>query len=196
LVTSEPDRPSTALRASRWGARCVLLCTIAALSLSLVWTGPATADPGSHATSYQAQHNRIGGQSSAAGSATKDSLSASARRSAADTAVAAARSKEGFPYVYGAAGPNAFDCSGLTYWSWAQAGVTIPRTSRGQAGLPSVPLSQLLPGDLVTYYSPVHHVAMYIGDGQVIHASTPSRPVYITTVDRAGPNPTGHRVLG
>ncbi len=122
--------------------------------------------------------------------------SAPAGSSAAAIAVAAALSKEGAAYVYGAAGPNAFDCSGLTSWAWAQAGVSIPRTSSGQASLPSVPLSQLQPGDLVTYYSPVSHVAMYIGNGQVIHASTESRPVYITTVNGAGPNPTGHRVTG
>jgi len=110
--------------------------------------------------------------------------------------VAAALSKEGGRYVYGAAGPDAFDCSGLTSWAWAQAGVSIPRTSSGQAGLPSVPLSQLQPGDLVTYYSPVSHVAMYIGNGQVIHASTESRPILITSVTGAGPNPSGHRVSG
>ena len=72
--------------------------------------------------------------------------------------------------------------------------MSIPRTSSGQSGLPSVPLSQLQPGDLVTYYSPVSHVAMYIGGGQIIHASTPSKPVYITSVSGGGPNPIGHRV--
>ena len=106
---------------------------------------------------------------------------------AAAAAVAAALSKVGAAYVYGAAGPNSFDCSGLTSWAWAQAGVSIPRTSGGQAGLPSVPLSELQPGDLVTYYSPVSHVAMYIGNGQIIHASTESRPVYITTRQRWRP---------
>jgi len=122
--------------------------------------------------------------------------SAPAGNSAAARAVAAALSKEGSRYVFGAAGPSSFDCSGLTSWAWAQAGVTIPRTSAGQAGLPSVPLSELQPGDLVTYYSPVHHVAMYIGGGQIIHASTSSKPVYITTVNYGGPNATGHRVSG
>jgi cell wall-associated NlpC family hydrolase len=121
---------------------------------------------------------------------------APAGSSAAAQAVAAALSKQGSSYVYGSAGPSTFDCSGLTSWAWAQAGVTIPRTSGGQAGLPSVPLSALQPGDLVTYYSPVSHVAMYIGDGQVVHASSPARPVYVTTVAGAGPNPTGHRVSG
>ena len=107
-----------------------------------------------------------------------------------------AKKQIGDPWVWGRRGPNAFDCSGLTSWAWAQAGVSIPRTSGGQAGLPSVPLSELQPGDLVTYYSPVSHVAMYIGNGQVVHASTETRPVYVTTVSGAGPNATGHRVTG
>jgi len=130
----------------------------------------------------------------ASDSAPVAAAAAPAGNSAAAIAVAAALSKEGAAYVYGAAGPNAFDCSGLTSWAWAQAGVSIPRTSSGQGGLPVVPLSELQPGDLVTYYSPVSHVAMYIGGGQVIHASTESRPVYITSVSGAGPNPVGHRV--
>jgi cell wall-associated NlpC family hydrolase len=128
--------------------------------------------------------------------AAESAPSAPAASGAAAVAVAAALSKVGSPYVYGAAGPSAFDCSGLTSWAWAQAGVSIPRTSGGQAGLPSVSLSELQPGDLVTYYSPVSHVAMYIGNGQVVHASTESRPVYVTTVSGAGPNATGHRVSG
>jgi len=131
---------------------------------------------------------------SAAEPAAEDPAPAPSGNSAAATAVAAALSKEGASYVYGAAGPNSFDCSGLTSWAWAQAGVSIPRTSSGQGGLPVVPLSELQPGDLVTYYSPVSHVAMYIGGGQVIHASTESRPVYVTSVSGAGPNPVGHRV--
>ena len=132
----------------------------------------------------------------AAEETTEAPASAPAGSSAAARAVAAALSKEGSAYVWGAAGPNSFDCSGLTSWAWAQAGVTIPRTSGAQAGLPSVPLSELQPGDLVTYYSPVSHIAMYIGNGQIIQASTSSKPVYITTVARGGPNPSGHRVTG
>jgi peptidoglycan DL-endopeptidase CwlO len=116
--------------------------------------------------------------------------------SQAQVAVQAALSRVGMAYVYGAAGPDAFDCSGLTSWAWAQAGVSIPHSSGAQSGYPSVPLDQLQPGDLVTYYSPVSHVAMYIGNGQVVHASTESRPVYVTGVYEAGPNPSGHRVLG
>ncbi len=86
-------------------------------------------------------------------------------------AVAAARSQLGVTYVWGGESPGrGFDCSGLTQWSWAQAGVSIPRTTYGQknAGV-TVSLSQAQPGDLV-FYSGYGHVAMYIGGGQVIHA--------------------------
>ena len=134
--------------------------------------------------------------SSSSSAAASEPAAAPAGSSAAAAAVAAALSREGMSYVYGAAGPSSFDCSGLTSWAWAQAGVSIPRTSGGQAGLPSVPLSQLQPGDLVTYYSPVSHVGMYIGNGQIIHASSPARPIYITTVSGGGPSPSGHRVGG
>lgn len=115
---------------------------------------------------------------------------------AGQVAVAAALSKLGARYVWGASGPNQFDCSGLTSWAWAQAGVSIPRTSRDQSTMTAVPLDQLRPGDLVTYYSPVSHVAMYIGNGKVVQASTESMPVYISSLYGAGPNPTGHRVNG
>jgi cell wall-associated NlpC family hydrolase len=119
---------------------------------------------------------------------------APAASGAAATAVAAALSKVGTPYVVGAAGPNAFDCSGLTSWAWAQAGVSIPRTSGGQASLPYVPLDELRPGDLITYYSPVHHVALYIGNGQIVNASTSSKPVMVMSMYYNSHNPTGHRV--
>lgn len=135
------------------------------------------------------------GQSPAAGNAFSGSSGATAAASPkAQIAVSAALSKLGLPYVYGAAGPNAFDCSGLTSWAWAQAGVGIPRTAAGQASLPVVPLDQLRPGDLITYYSPVHHVAMYIGNGQIVHASTEGVPIFITSIYRGGPYPVGHRV--
>ncbi|NYI07038.1 NlpC/P60 family protein [Allostreptomyces psammosilenae] len=89
----------------------------------------------------------------------------------AAAAVAAAESALGSPYVYGASGPNSFDCSGLTSWAWRQAGVTIPRTSQGQlSGLTQVSLSEAQPGDLVIFYGDAHHVGMYVGDGMMIHA--------------------------
>ncbi|WP_411069743.1 NlpC/P60 family protein [Streptomyces sp. cmx-4-25] len=93
-------------------------------------------------------------------------------------AVAAARSAVGRPYVWGATGPSAFDCSGLMVWSYRQAGIGLPRTSAAQryAGR-RVPLSQARPGDLVTYRSDASHVAIYVGNGQVVHAPYPGARV-------------------
>lgn len=92
--------------------------------------------------------------------------------------VAAARSAIGSPYVYGAAGPSAFDCSGLTSWAYAQVGKSIPRTSQGQAyGGQQVPLSQIQPGDIVVYYGGASHVAIYAGNGVMIDALNSGSPV-------------------
>ena len=93
-------------------------------------------------------------------------------------ALAAARSVIGSPYVYGAAGPNAFDCSGLTSWAYAQAGKQIPRTSQAQAaaGTP-VPLDQLQPGDIIAYYGGASHVGIYTGHGTIIDALNSGVPV-------------------
>ena len=94
--------------------------------------------------------------------------------SAAEIAVAAARSVIGAPYVFGAAGPSSFDCSGLTMWAWSQAGVSIPHSALAQLeSLPHVPLSSVAPGDIIYYGSVSPHVAIYIGGGQIIHARHP-----------------------
>ncbi|WP_329409043.1 NlpC/P60 family protein [Streptomyces sp. NBC_00704] len=96
----------------------------------------------------------------------------------AAAALAAVRSALGRPYVWGANGPSGFDCSGLMQWSYAQAGVSLPRTSQAQAHAGRrVPLSQAQPGDIVTYRSDASHVGMYVGNGQVIHAPYPGAPV-------------------
>ncbi|MFF4395852.1 NlpC/P60 family protein [Streptomyces sp. NPDC001480] len=107
-----------------------------------------------------------------------DLSGATAPNARAAAALAAARSALGRPYVWGANGPSGFDCSGLTQWSYAQAGVQLPRTSQEQryAGR-QIPLSQARPGDLVVYRSDAGHVAMYAGNGQVIHAPYPGAPV-------------------
>ncbi|UUU21416.1 C40 family peptidase [Streptomyces sp. DSM 40750] len=104
-----------------------------------------------------------------------DALAPNGRAAAA---VAAARSALGKPYIWGSAGPDGFDCSGLMVWSYGQAGVGLPRTSQAQryAGT-QVPLSQARPGDLVTYRFDASHVGMYVGNGQVIHAPYPGAPV-------------------
>jgi cell wall-associated NlpC family hydrolase len=96
----------------------------------------------------------------------------------AAAAVLAARNVVGRPYVWGANGPSGFDCSGLTQWAYAQAGVGLPRTSQAQrhAGR-QVPLSEALPGDLVAYRGDASHIGMYVGNGQVIHAPYPGAAV-------------------
>ena len=96
----------------------------------------------------------------------------------AAAAVQFALAQVGDTYVYGAAGPDAYDCSGLMMMAWAQAGVALPHSSSAQmsSGTP-VSTSALQPGDLVFYYSPVSHVGMYIGGGTVVHAANPSTGV-------------------
>ncbi|WP_405936399.1 NlpC/P60 family protein [Streptomyces sp. NBC_00726] len=105
-----------------------------------------------------------------------DGLPAGSSRAAA--AVLAAQQALGRPYVWGANGPSGFDCSGLMQWAWARAGVSLPRTSQAQryAGH-MVPLSEARPGDLVAYRADASHIAMYVGNGQVIHAPYPGAPV-------------------
>jgi cell wall-associated NlpC family hydrolase len=101
--------------------------------------------------------------------------------SRAITAVSAAYSELGKPYVWGATGPGEFDCSGLTQHAWAAAGVQLPRTSQEQAAIgPSVPVSAIRPGDLVIYFSGRTHVGIYVGEGMVIHAPRPGSVVQFT----------------
>jgi cell wall-associated NlpC family hydrolase len=91
----------------------------------------------------------------------------------AATAIAAAKAELGKPYVWGAGGPDSFDCSGLTAWAWNAAGVSLPHNAAAQQGVGTpVPESQLQPGDLVFFGSPAYHVGLYIGDGLMIHAPT------------------------
>ncbi|MFD8304005.1 NlpC/P60 family protein [Streptomyces sp. NPDC059690] len=96
-------------------------------------------------------------------------------------AIAYATKQLGKPYVWGAEGPDSFDCSGLTSQAWLHAGVVIPRTSEEQwARLPHVPVSRMRPGDLIIYFSDASHVALYLGDGKIISAPRPGRWVYVS----------------
>ena len=99
----------------------------------------------------------------------------------AAAAVRYALAQVGDAYVYGAAGENAFDCSGLTMRAWAQAGVGLPHSSSAQFGSgPRIATSDLQPGDLVFYYSPISHVGMYIGSGMIVHAANPGTGVVVS----------------
>ncbi|MGP5497181.1 NlpC/P60 family protein [Corynebacterium flavescens] len=117
------------------------------------------------------------------GGSTKIDL-ASLGSGSSSAAVQAALTKLGAPYGWGAVGPDVFDCSGLMLWSYQQMGKSIPRTSQAQiAGGTPVPVDQLQPGDIVGYYEGVTHVGMYIGDGQVVHASTYGVPVQVVPLN-------------
>jgi peptidoglycan DL-endopeptidase CwlO len=87
-------------------------------------------------------------------------------------AVRYAMAQVGKPYCYGGAGPSCYDCSGLTMQAWAQAGVSLPHSSSAQYGVGRhISASELQPGDLVFYYSPISHVSIYIGNGQRVSAT-------------------------
>ncbi len=99
----------------------------------------------------------------------------------AGEAVRTAYAQLGDPYAWGAAGPGSFDCSGLTMYSWAAAGVSLPHSSSAQYGVVRhVAISDLQPGDLVFYYSPISHVGIYIGGGKIIDAPYPGLSVHIS----------------
>jgi peptidoglycan DL-endopeptidase CwlO len=96
------------------------------------------------------------------------------------SAVAFAQAQVGKAYVFGASGPNAYDCSGLTSSAWAAAGVSLPHSAAAQYGVTSrVSASALQPGELVFFYSGISHVGIYVGGGMMVHASNPSTGVLV-----------------
>jgi cell wall-associated NlpC family hydrolase len=102
--------------------------------------------------------------------------------SAGARAVAVAVAQVGKPYQWGGNGPSSFDCSGLTRYAWRAAGVELPRVSRDQySGTRRISRSDLQPGDLIFYHSPISHVAMYIGDGRVVEAPYSGNQVRISS---------------
>ncbi|MFD5639316.1 NlpC/P60 family protein [Streptomyces sp. NPDC127077] len=120
------------------------------------------------------------GTSDASGAAGAGTAAPNSRAAAA---VAYAYAKLGSPYVWGATGPNAFDCSGLAQAAYRSAGVSLPRTTYSQINAGRrVTLSELQPGDLVFFYAGITHVGIYIGNGQMIHAPNPSAPVRVAPI--------------
>ena len=114
---------------------------------------------------------------------------------AAQKAVDTGLAQVGDPYVWGAGGPDAFDCSGLTQYAYSAAGVSLPHSSSSQSGMgQAVSRSELQPGDLVFFYSPVSHVGMYIGNGQMVHASTSGQPVKVASLDSMGSYNSARRI--
>lgn len=146
---------------------------------------PATADAARQAAAATEEAKKAAAATSKA-KAAKDAAPAVAAGSAAGVkALAFAKAAIGKPYRYGAAGPNAFDCSGLVMSAFKKAGVSVPRTSSAQSrvGKP-VSRDQLKPGDLVFFYSPVSHVGIYMGNGKIVHASTSGEPVKVSDMGR------------
>jgi cell wall-associated NlpC family hydrolase len=116
---------------------------------------------------------------------------------AAGTAVRTAMAQLGDPYVWAAAGPDAFDCSGLVQYAYGAAGIALPHSSRMQSTMgTSVSRSALRPGDLVFFFSPVSHVGIYIGNGQMVHAATSGSPVKIASIDAMGSYHNARRIAG
>lgn len=142
---------------------------------------PAGEQAGSQAGGDRASRATTGARDelTALGAATEQ-----APNSRAAAAVSYAYSKLGSPYVWGATGPDAFDCSGLIQAAYRSAGLSLPRTTYAQIGAGQrVSRSELLPGDLVFFYSGISHVGMYVGNGQMIHAPNPSAPVRVAPID-------------
>jgi cell wall-associated NlpC family hydrolase len=110
-----------------------------------------------------------------------------ANSGAAQGAIDTAMAQRGKPYVWAAGGPGAFDCSGLTQYAFAAAGISLPHSSRMQSQMGrSVSRSELQPGDLVFFYSPVSHVGIYIGGNQMVHAPTSGDVVKVSSIDVMG----------
>ena len=114
--------------------------------------------------------------------------------SGASAALAYARAQLGKPYQWAGAGPAAFDCSGLTMRAWGAAGVGLPHSAAGQyAGTAHVPIADLQPGDLVFFGSDLHHVGIYVGGGQMIHAPHSGTVVSYSTIFWPDLQPMGGR---
>jgi cell wall-associated NlpC family hydrolase len=114
----------------------------------------------------------------------------------AQTVVNTALAQRGKPYVWAAAGPGSYDCSGLVMYAFAAAGIRLPHNAEMQAAAGQrISASQLAPGDLIFYYSPIGHVGIYIGNGQMVHAPTFGDVVKVASITAVG-TPTAYARIG
>ncbi|WP_016908883.1 NlpC/P60 family protein [Streptomyces xiaopingdaonensis] len=131
------------------------------------------------------QNEGSGGSESGSGSSQGDSGSSSDGYAAkAEKVLSYAEQQLGKPYVWGATGPNSYDCSGLPQEAWKTAGISLPRTTYDQVKVGTqVAKSEMRPGDLIFFYDDVSHVGIYVGDGRMIHASKPGDDVKYEAID-------------
>ncbi|MGK5114027.1 MULTISPECIES: C40 family peptidase [unclassified Geodermatophilus] len=116
---------------------------------------------------------------------------------AAQKAIDAAMAQRGKPYVWAAEGPGSFDCSGLVLYAYKAAGIGLPHSSRLQSQMGrTVSRAEARPGDLVAFYSPVSHIGIYLGNGQMVHAPTSGDVVKVASVDDMGATPRFNRIAG
>jgi cell wall-associated NlpC family hydrolase len=169
------------------------------------------ADLEAQVADYQAQFEQLSAQEqqAALSSSHGDRASRSTERGeivggpivansqAAQVAVDTAMAQRGKPYVWAASGPGSFDCSGLMAYAFSAVGIDLPHSSAMQSGMgQSVSRDQLQPGDLVFFYSPVSHVGMYIGGGQMVHAPTSGDVVKVSNIDSMGGYHSARRIAG
>ena len=167
------------------------------------------ADLQKQVAEYQAVYDRLSAQERqavvdahggrASRSAEREPVAASgpivASSDAAQTAIDVAMAQRGKPYVWAASGPASFDCSGLTAYAYKAAGISLPHSSALQSRMgQAVSRADLQPGDLVFFYSPVSHVGIYIGNGQMVHAPTSGDVVKVASIDVMGHFAGGRRI--
>src|SRR3954467_7237725 len=167
------------------------------------------ADLQKQVAEYQAVYDRLSADEKRAASAVPERASRADRvpaapsapvgasSDAAQVAIDAAMAQRGKPYVWAADGPGSFDCSGLTAYAYKAAGISLPHSSALQSTMgQAVARADLQPGDLVFFYSPVSHVGIYIGNGQMVHAPTSGDVVKVASIDAVGAITAMRRIAG
>lgn len=166
----------------------VVATTPAATAQPVVATTPVTAAQPVVATTPVAA-----APATAQGLPAGSSAMAAPDRDVGSIVVNAALTRVGAPYVWGDAGPDSFDCSGLVVWAFHQAGITVPHSSEALAtGGQPVALDQMQPGDVISFFPDASHVGIYVGDGRVIHASFEGLPVTVESLYTAPINAVRH----
>lgn len=155
------------------------------------------AELDSQVTLARQQYNQLNASDRGVLGSTGDMSKIAVPAGTAGKALEYALAQRGDPYVFGANGPDSWDCSSLMQASYRTAGVSIPRTTYGQAGVGrTVSRNEVKAGDLIIYYADQHHVAMAVDSVRAVHASTEGVPVKIADIDSIGPINVIRRIEG